>query len=100
MLAIARGLMSGPSLLMLDEPFLGLSPAMVAKIIEVVAELRKQHLTILFIEQHVRHSLSMADRAYVLESGRVALSGDSATLLTNDDIRNVYMGLESASPAP
>lgn len=95
MLAIARGLMSGPRMIMLDEPFLGLSPAMVRKIIDVVAELRKGGMTIVFIEQHVRHSLNMADRAYVLEAGRVALKGTSAELLANDDIQQIYMGLEA-----
>jgi len=95
MLAIARGLMSGPRVIMLDEPFLGLSPAMVRKIIEVVADLRKSGMTVVFIEQHVRHSLNMADRAYVLEAGRVALTGTSAALLANDDIQQIYMGLEA-----
>jgi len=94
LLAIARGLMSRPRLLMLDEPFLGLSPAMVRTIIEVVAELRRGGMTVLFIEQHVRHSLTMADRAYVLEAGRVVLSGESAALLASDAIQQIYMGIE------
>jgi len=95
MLAIARGLMSGPRIVMLDEPFLGLSPSMVRKIIAVVADLRQSGMTVVFIEQHVRHSLDMADRAYVLEAGRVALKGTSAELLANDDIQQIYMGLEA-----
>lgn len=95
MLAIARGLMSRPRLIMLDEPFLGLSPAMVRAIIEVVAGLRQAGMTVIFIEQHVRHSLTMADRAYVLEAGRVVLAGDSGTLLASDEIQQIYMGIEA-----
>jgi branched-chain amino acid transport system ATP-binding protein len=101
MLAIARGLMSRPRLIMLDEPFLGLSPAMVRGIIEVVAGLRASGMTVVFIEQHIRHSLTMADRAYVLEAGRVALSGASDALLASDEIQQIYMGMEAPPrPAP
>ena len=99
MLAIARGLMSRPRLIMLDEPFLGLSPAMVRTIIEVVATLRRGGMTVMFIEQHVKHSLTMADRAYVLEAGRVALSGDSDALLASDEIQQIYMGIEGPARA-
>ncbi len=97
MLAIARGLMSEPKMIMLDEPFLGLSPVMVQKIIDVVGQLRREGMTVIFIEQHVRHSLDMADHAYVLDAGRVAIKGPSAELLANDEIRNVYMGIEAAT---
>ena len=100
MLAIARGLMSHPRLIMLDEPFLGLSPAMVRGIIAIVAKLKASGLTVLFIEQHVRHSLTMSDRAEILEAGRVVLSGRSADLLQDDRVQRVYMGLETAEPVP
>jgi branched-chain amino acid transport system ATP-binding protein len=95
MLAIARGLMSRPKVIMLDEPFLGLSPLMVQNIINVVALLKRRGLTVIFIEQHVRHSLAMADRAYILEAGRVVLTGTSAELAADDRIKRIYMGLEA-----
>jgi len=94
MLAIARGLMSMPRVLMMDEPFLGLSPAMVQQIIDVTRRLNDEGMTIVFIEQHVRQSLTLAHEGYVLESGRVALHGLSDELLSDDRVRYVYMGLE------
>ena len=93
MLAIGRGLMAQPKLLMLDEPFLGLAPDMVEHIAEIIVRLRSGGVTILFIEQNVELALSLADYAYVLESGRVAVQGASSTLSEHDEIRKVYLGL-------
>ncbi len=93
MLAIGRGLMAQPKLLMLDEPFLGLAPDMVEHIAEIIVRLRANGVTILFIEQNVELALSLADYAYVLESGRVAVEGTSSELSEHDEIRKVYLGL-------
>ena len=93
MLAIGRGLMAQPKLLMLDEPFLGLAPDMVEHIAEIIVRLRANGVTILFIEQNVELALSLADYAYVLESGRVAVQGTSSELSAHDEIRKVYLGL-------
>ena len=92
MLAIARGLMSGPRLLLLDEPSLGLSPLLVAEVFRLVRQLRDQGLTILLAEQNARAALAIADRGYVIENGRVALSGPAAQLLAAPDIADRYLG--------
>lgn len=97
MLAMARGLMCQPRVLMLDEPLLGLAPSLVPLIMDVIRKLNDDGLTIIFIEQHVRHSLTLADHAYVLSAGRVALAGPSDELLASDEVRRVYMGLESTA---
>jgi branched-chain amino acid transport system ATP-binding protein len=93
MLAIGRGLMSHPRFLMLDEPFLGLSPQVVDQIAEIIQRLRAGGMTILFIEQNVELALRLADHGYVLESGRVALDGPAASLLEHEELRKVYLGL-------
>jgi branched-chain amino acid transport system ATP-binding protein len=94
MVAIARGLMSRPRLLMVDEPTLGLAPRVVDEILGVLRRLnREERITILFIEQNVQLALSVAHRGYVLESGRVLLDGDSAHLLASDEVRRVFLGL-------
>lgn len=93
MAAIARGLMSKPRLLMLDEPSLGLSPILVADIFRVIREVHEEGVTVLLVEQNVFRSLEVADRAYVLGNGRVALEGKGADLLVNDHIRKTYLGL-------
>jgi branched-chain amino acid transport system ATP-binding protein len=93
MLAIGRGLMSRPRLCMFDEPSYGLAPLLVAEIFRIIQRLRDQGMTILLIEQNVRQSLEIADRAYVLESGRIALEGDSKGLLQQDLIKKAYLGL-------
>lgn len=93
MLAIGRGLMAQPKLLMLDEPFLGLAPHVVEHIADIIVRLRAKGVTILFIEQNVELALSLADYAYVLESGRVAVEGPSSELSEHDEIRKVYLGL-------
>jgi branched-chain amino acid transport system ATP-binding protein len=93
MLAIGRGLMSKPRLCMFDELSYGLAPLLVAEIFRIVRGLRDQGITILLIEQDVRHSLQIADRAYVLENGHICLEGDCANLIQSDYVRKAYLGL-------
>ena len=92
MLAIARALMSSPRLLLLDEPSLGLAPTMVETVFRVIAEIRRQGMTVLMVEQNAALALRMADRAYVMESGRIALEGAASDLLDNADVRRAYLG--------
>jgi branched-chain amino acid transport system ATP-binding protein len=92
MLAIARALMSSPRLLLLDEPSLGLAPTMVETVFRVIAEIRRQGVTVLMVEQNAALALRMADRAYVMESGRIALEGPARDLLDNADVRRAYLG--------
>jgi branched-chain amino acid transport system ATP-binding protein len=93
MVAIARGLMSCPQLLMLDEPSLGLAPKVVTEILGVISRLNKEGLTVLLIEQNVKHSLAISDRGVVLENGRIALADSGAALLNNEHTRRAYLGL-------
>lgn len=93
MLAIARGLMGNPKLLLLDEPSLGLSPLFVKIIFEIIQKINKQGVTILLVEQNVFQSLKIADRAYVLETGRVVLSGTGSELLSNDHVKKAFLGM-------
>ena len=93
MAAIARGLMSRPRLLMLDEPSLGLAPILVADIFRVIKEVHAEGVTVLLVEQNVFRTLEIADRAYVLGNGRVVLEGSGAQLLANDHVRKAYLGL-------
>jgi branched-chain amino acid transport system ATP-binding protein len=93
MLAIGRGLMGNPKLLLLDEPSLGLSPLLVRNIFEIIKEINKQGTTILLVEQNVYQSLHISTRAYVLETGRVVLSGTGAELLGNDHVRKAFLGI-------
>lgn len=93
MLAIGRGLMSRPILLMLDEPSLGLSPILVRAIFDIIKEINQQGTSILLVEQNVFHSLSLAHRGYVLENGTIVLSGTGQDLLKNQHIRQSYLGL-------
>ena len=93
MLAIGRGLMSRPKLLMFDEPSLGLAPMIVTKIFEVIEQLKKEGITILLVEQNVQRALTLADRGYVLESGRINMEGEGKSLLQNPHIRKAYLGL-------
>jgi branched-chain amino acid transport system ATP-binding protein len=92
MLAIARALMSEPELLLLDEPSLGLAPNLVLMIFELVKEIRKQGVTILLVEQNANMALLISDRTYVLETGRIALSGESKKLLNDENIKRAYLG--------
>ncbi len=93
MLAIGRGLMSRPTLLMLDEPSLGLSPILVKAIFDIIKEINQQGTTILLVEQNVFHSLNLSHRGYVLENGSIVLSGTGQDLLKNQHIRQSYLGL-------
>jgi len=93
MLAIGRAIMAEPELIMLDEPSIGLSPALTRAMFDIVKMLHAKKTTILLIEQNVADSLSIADRGYVLENGNVVLEGSSAALLTNQDVRRAYLGL-------
>jgi len=93
MVAIARGLMCRPRLLMLDEPSLGLAPLLVEEVFRIVREINGQGVTILLVEQNLRQALEVAHRAYVLETGRVTLSGPSREVLANPHIRSAYLGL-------
>ncbi len=93
MLAIGRGLMSRPTLLMLDEPSLGLSPILVKAIFDIIREINQQGTTILLVEQNVFHSLTLSHRGYILENGAIVLSGSGQDLLKNQHIRQSYLGL-------
>jgi branched-chain amino acid transport system ATP-binding protein len=93
MLAMGRGLMSRPKLCMFDEPSYGLAPLLVAEMFRIIKGLRDQGITILLVEQNVRHTLEVADRAYVLENGRIALEGDGKSLLEEELVRKAYLGL-------
>lgn len=92
MLAMGRALMSRPSLLMLDEPSMGLSPIMMQTIMATIAELQQQGTTILLVEQNAQAALSLASHGYVLEVGRIVLSGTGEELLTNEEVRKFYLG--------
>ncbi len=93
MLAVGRGLMLRPRLLMLDEPSLGLAPLVVDTTFEKIAEVRKEGIAILLVEQNVQRALALADRGYVLEGGQVVLQGSSQTLLENPHVKVAYLGL-------
>lgn len=93
MLAIGRGLMSGPKLCALDEPSYGLAPLLVREIFNVIKTLRDQGMTLLLVEQNVQQTLEIADKAYVLENGRIVSEGKSRELLQNDHIKKAYLGL-------
>ena len=92
MLAIGRALVCKPQLLMLDEPSMGLAPIIVEQVFSIIEEIHKTGVTILLVEQNARMALSVADRGYVLETGRIALTGSGKDLLTNDSVRKAYLG--------
>ena len=92
MLAIARGMMGLPKLLMVDEPFLGLSPMVMKDLIKIFKNIVSEGISILFVEQNVRLALSMADRGYVLESGRLVIDGKSNDLIDNEKVTKVFLG--------
>lgn len=93
MLAIGRGLMSMPKLLMLDEPSLGLAPMLVLKTFEMIERIRKEGVSILIVEQNVHHALELADRGYVLETGKITIEGESEELMDNEHVKKAYLGL-------
>ena len=93
MLAIARALMPSPKLLILDEPSQGLAPIMVSKVFNIVENLKKEGVTILLSAQNVFHSLSISDRAYVLENGRITMEGKGKELLKDEKIKKSYLGM-------
>ena len=92
MVAVARGLMAKPRLLLLDEPSLGLAPVVVQAVFQIIAEIHKRGATVLLVEQNAHMALKMANWGYVLESGRLALGGDPATLWSDERIRDAYLG--------
>ena len=92
MLAIGRALVSRPSLIMLDEPSMGLAPILVEQVFSIIQEIHRSGVTVLLVEQNARMALSIADRGYVLETGRVVLSGPGKELLANDSVRKAYLG--------
>ncbi len=93
MAAIGRGLMSLPKLLMFDEPSLGLAPILVREIFNVIRRIREEGTTVLIVEQNVKQTLAVADRAYVLESGRLVMQGTGEALLNNEHVRTAYLGV-------
>ncbi|HTY25700.1 MAG TPA: ABC transporter ATP-binding protein [Desulfomonilaceae bacterium] len=93
MLAVGRGLMSLPKLLMFDEPSLGLAPIMVSETFRIVKTINEQGVTVLLVEQNVKHTLSMCNRAYVLENGRITMGGTCQEFLNNDHIKEAYLGI-------
>ena len=92
MLAMGRALMSRPKLLLLDEPSMGLAPLLIREIFSIIEDINKAGTTILLVEQNANMALSIADRAYVLETGRITLSGDAAKLAASEDVRKAYLG--------
>jgi len=93
MVAIGRGLMSSPKLCMFDEPSYGLAPKLFSEVLEVIKRLREQGITIFLVEQDVRHTLEIADRAYVLENGRIVLEGKGKDLLQDELVKKAYLGI-------
>jgi len=93
MVAIGRGIMARPEMLMLDEPSLGLAPILIRDIFETVRKIADQGMTVLLVEQDVKHSLSLSDRGYVLEHGRVAMSGPARELMNDPHVKEAYLGM-------
>ncbi len=93
MLAVARGLMSRPKMIMFDEPSLGLAPILVQDIFKIVQDVRNQGVTVLLVEQNVKHTLAICNRAYVMENGRITMGGTGQEFLGNDHIREAYLGI-------
>ncbi|HUL22515.1 MAG TPA: ABC transporter ATP-binding protein [Thermodesulfobacteriota bacterium] len=93
MVAIGRGLMGGPKLLMLDEPSLGLAPILVEEVFRVITEINRLGVTVLLVEQNTQHALSLAHKGFVMELGRIALAGSGSELLADSNVRKAYLGL-------
>ena len=92
MLAIGRAIMSKPTMMLLDEPSMGLSPILVQEIFSIIQEINKDGVTILLVEQNAKMALELANRAYVMETGRIVMSGDASELAQNDRISDAYLG--------
>ena len=92
MLAMGRALMSRPKLMMLDEPSMGLAPILVQQIFDIIVDMNKQGTTILLVEQNAQMALSVANRAYVLETGRITMSGDAKELAASEEVKKAYLG--------
>ena len=92
MLAMGRALMSKPSIILMDEPSMGLSPLYVNEIFDIIQEIRKDGTTVLLVEQNAKKALSIADRAYVLETGTIKLSGLASDLINDESIKKAYLG--------
>lgn len=92
MLAMGRALMSRPRIILMDEPSMGLSPIYVSEIFDIIKSINKDGTTVLLVEQNAKKALSIADRAYVLETGKIALSGDAKSLMNNDTVKKAYLG--------
>lgn len=93
MCAIGRGLMSQPKLLMLDEPSLGLAPLLVEEVLMTIQQIARQGVTVLLVEQNIHNALQISDRGYVLETGRVSMTGTGAELLSNEHVKEAYLGI-------
>lgn len=93
MLAVGRALMSRPSILLMDEPSMGLSPLLVKEIFKIIQKVHKQGMTVLLVEQNAKMALSISDRAYVLETGRISMSGAASDLLNDEKVKKAYLGL-------
>ena len=93
MLAIGRALMARPKLMLLDEPSMGLAPLLVDQIFEIIAGLKRQGITVLLVEQNAYAALAIADRGYVMETGRISLSGTGRELLADSKVRTAYLGV-------
>jgi branched-chain amino acid transport system ATP-binding protein len=93
MLAVGRGLMALPKLIMFDEPSLGLAPILVAEIFRIIERIKQEGVTVLIVEQNTKHTLEVCDRGYVLENGRVVLSGTGQELLDNEHVKQAYLGI-------
>lgn len=93
MLAVGRALMSRPSILLMDEPSMGLSPLLVKEIFKIIQEVHKQGMTVLLVEQNAKMALSISDRAYVLETGRISMNGAASDLLNDEKVKKAYLGL-------
>ncbi len=92
MLAVGRALMSDPKIILMDEPSMGLSPLLVQEVFDIIKEVNQQGITILLVEQNAKMALKVASRAYVLETGKIKLSGDARELLDNDEVKKAYLG--------
>lgn len=92
MLAMGRALMSKPEIIVMDEPSMGLSPLLVTEIFHIIEEINKEGTTVLLVEQNAKKALSIADRAYVLETGKIVLEGDAKELIHNEEVKKAYLG--------